>query len=745
MSAATSVAGKKKAPRTRGGAASPASPVRVAIVGGGCAAMTAAFELSRPEHRGRYEITLYQLGWRLGGKGASGRGEADRIEEHGLHLWMGFYENAFRVMRETYAELGRDRRTCHIATWDDAFKPAPDVGVVDRAGDAAWEAWVAHFPPGRGLPGDPIVDRGPLSVQGYLLQASSLVVELLRSAHARAPAAGPSPSPPCAPASAPKPAVDSLIGTIETILRYGQLATATALFEAADLLRAALHAMSPRDHGGGGGVLLQLVDAIARAAQRNLQLLVGGDGALRRVWQVIDLILAILRGAIVHGLALDPRGFDAIDDHDWRAWLRLHGASPSSLDSGFMRGIYDLAFAYEGGDPARPSLSAAVALRGAMRMFFTYRGALFWRMSAGMGDIVFAPLYEVLHRRGVRFEFFHRLRDVKLGEAAPGQPPHVAELHLDVQARTTDGAEYRPLVDVRGLPCWPSSPDWSQLDGGARMKRERWRFEAHTEDRRAGTKRLRVGRDFDAVVLGVSIGAIPHVAPDLCAREPRWRAMVDHVRSVGTQAFQLWMNRDMRGLGWRGPAANVSGFVEPFDTWADMSHLLPEESWRAPVRSIAYFCSVLPDPGTPESAADPAHHRAQRARVRDNAVRFLDRDIAALWPDAATPADGFRWEVLACDAEREDRAARGPARFDSQFWTANTSPSERYVLSLPGTSRYRLSPLDMSFDNLTIAGDWTETGLNTGCVESAVISGMLAAHALAGSPRLEDIIGYDHP
>mgnify|MGYP000323032080 CR=1 FL=1 len=28
-------------------------------------------------------------------------------------------------------ELGRDRRTCHIATWDDAFKPAPDVGVVD--------------------------------------------------------------------------------------------------------------------------------------------------------------------------------------------------------------------------------------------------------------------------------------------------------------------------------------------------------------------------------------------------------------------------------------------------------------------------------------------------------------------------------------------------------------------------------------------------------------------------------------
>ena len=32
----------------------------------------------------------------------------DRIEEHGLHLWMGFYENAFRLMRECYAEAGRD-------------------------------------------------------------------------------------------------------------------------------------------------------------------------------------------------------------------------------------------------------------------------------------------------------------------------------------------------------------------------------------------------------------------------------------------------------------------------------------------------------------------------------------------------------------------------------------------------------------------------------------------------------------
>ena len=43
------------------------------------------------------------------------------------------------------------------------------------------------------------------------------------------------------------------------------------------------------------------------------------------------------------------------------------------------------------------------------KMFFEYRGAIFWKMAAGMGDVVFAPLYQALRRRGRRFEFFHRV------------------------------------------------------------------------------------------------------------------------------------------------------------------------------------------------------------------------------------------------------------------------------------------------------------------------------------------------
>jgi hypothetical protein len=88
--------------------------------------------------------------------------------------------------------------------------------------------------------------------------------------------------------------------------------------------------------------------------------------------------------------------------------------------------------------------------------------------------------------------------------------------------------------------------------------------------------------------------------------------------------------------------------------------------------------------------------------------------------------------------------AAGAARFDSQFWTANVNPSD-HTPALPGSARYRLSPLDRTYDNLTIAGDWTACGFNAGCVEAAVMSGRLAAHAVSGLPALDAIVGYDHP
>ena len=133
-----------------------------------------------------------------------------------------------------------------------------------------------------------------------------------------------------------------------------------------------------------------------------------------------------------------------------------------------------------------------------------------------------------------------------------------------------------------------------------------------------------------------------------------------------------------------------------------------------------------------------------RNAVRANAVHFLDREVSALWPGSKSEAGDFRWDLLAVDCDG-CKPRQGESRFDTQFWTANINPTDRYIQSLPGSSKYRVSPLDMSFDNLTIAGDWTASGLDTGCIESAVISGLLAAHAISAKPRLCDIVGYDHP
>src|SRR5262249_37859416 len=124
---------------------------KIAILGGGMGSLAAAFELSRLPNR--YEITVYQMGWRLGGKGASGRNQdkRDRIEEHGLHIWMGMYENAFRMMQECYKELARPAGS-RLATWQDAFKKHNFNTMMEQV-NGQWTPWSFTVPPNDAVPG----------------------------------------------------------------------------------------------------------------------------------------------------------------------------------------------------------------------------------------------------------------------------------------------------------------------------------------------------------------------------------------------------------------------------------------------------------------------------------------------------------------------------------------------------------------------------------------------------------------
>jgi hypothetical protein len=102
------------------------------------------------------------------------------------------------------------------------------VAIAERTPSGSFDAWVARFPPGQGLPGDDPGRGSPFSVTAYLRQAMALVIELLRSAPVAPPAQDAATTP------------EAWVDAVDTVLKYGRLATSAALFEATDLLRVAM-------------------------------------------------------------------------------------------------------------------------------------------------------------------------------------------------------------------------------------------------------------------------------------------------------------------------------------------------------------------------------------------------------------------------------------------------------------------------------------------------------------------------
>ena len=68
-------------------------------------------------------------------------------------------------------------------------------------------------------------------------------------------------------------------------------------------------------------------------------------------------------------------------------------------------------------------------------------------MNAGMGDTVFAPMYQVLRQRGVNFQFFNRVVNLGLDEGRTA----LANVTLSRQINL-NGSEYEPLILVKDLP-----------------------------------------------------------------------------------------------------------------------------------------------------------------------------------------------------------------------------------------------------------------------------------------------------
>lgn len=631
----------EKGERVAEHAAAPARPRRkqkIAILGGGMGALATALSLTeQPNWRDELELTIYQTGWRLGGKCASSRNpsEGGRIEEHGLHLWFGCYENAFRMIRRCYEELARPA-SHPMATWRHAFTPEHRATLHQHDGSGAG-AWTFAFPPNDAAPGDAAREGfGRLAVD---------VAAWLRSALREAAAQQPVPQ-----------------RLVRCAVRLAHAVEQAAF--SVDGLRVLTRRLRPAQV------------ALLRGALRRLMAHRGT--ALHRQWQLLDLGLTVL-----HGMLRDrvmTRGLRAIDHEDLRQWLARHGAAAETIDAAPVRVLYDLAFAYEDGDPARPNLAAGTGLQIIFRLCFDYRGAFMWKMQAGMGETVITPIYEVLRRRGVRFAFFHHAKRIEL---SPDRGA-VSCVRLSRQA-TVRAGEYEPLVEIDGHGCWPEHPRHEQLvEGEALRGRDLEHEPAELEE-----VCLHAGRDFDAVVLAIPVGALPEICAPLAAALPSWRAMLSHLETNATIAAQLWSTAPPHERFLQGNHPGV------LSTCADMTHLLASERWPAadPPRSLAYLCGAFPSDGDAEAIlADFTRHHA-----------------GSLWQGAAVST--------------------------SVYLRVNEAPSERYTLSLAGTGRHRLAPGGAGVEGLFLAGDWTDNGINVGCIEATVVSGMQCARAITGRPR----------
>ncbi len=714
---------------------SPAVPVpsakkKVVILGGGLGSLVTAYELTAtPELRARHEVTVYQIGWRLGGKGASGRNQErqDRIEEHGLHVWFGFYDNAFKLIQDCYKELDRAPGQ-PLATWQEAFK-GHDFVMLNEYYKDQWYHWPFNIPPNTDVAGSSSVLP---SFWAMAEMAVEMLLVLLADLFSSRPEVAARLDQQYRPNWLERIAAD-IGGDLEGLLKHGFVAQFHALYDW----------IASRDHrpnqpvGESHHLFASILDELRKLAWPIVQPHLD-DQKARVFWITLDTAVTFLVGIIDDEIL--THGFDVINNENLNDWMIRHGANPElTVRNGpYARAIYDAAFSYQDGDVNTPNFEAGTALRGLLRIAFTYKGSFLYKMQAGMGDTIFGPFYEVLKRRGVTFKFFHCVQSIGLD----AQDSAVASIQIMPQVDLTV-EEYDPLIYVKGLLCWPSEPLWSQIQDGAALKAAGVNLEetcVPVPGKQPIT--LEAGKDFDLVVLGISIAALPAICNEWRERKPAWQTMFDKVKTVETQAFQLWFNQTLDEMGWKAPRPIWRPFskgiptpiwgtyVEPLDTYADMSHLIVRENWpqQYNLGSIAYFCGALPDKG------NETQHDANE-RVKQNARAFLSTNIPYIWPKAGNPDDPTQPGVLNWSLLIDPLGRQGLGRLDAQFFRANITPTERYVLAVTGSTIYRLTPGGSGIDNLYLTGDWTRNGLNCGCVEATVMAGMECSRAMCGSPK----------
>jgi uncharacterized protein with NAD-binding domain and iron-sulfur cluster len=686
------------------------SPKRkIAILGAGPAGLTAAIALTdTPELREKHEVTIYQMGWRAGGKFGTGRVPPHNwVNLNGTHYLFGGYANGLATVRHVFEELNR-LGDMSYGTFEDNLIPINFL-VFKHEWKGRIVDWRILMPSNRVAPGSPGVW---LPIIDYLQMAVKGVFSEIFGWRALNAIQWPGASPP----KGKRGPIGRLLGRLRTWLQpvvqfigtailWGLVALGDALFGRRGALRSTAWWMKFW-RGVWRGVLTPFKGWLLGAY---------------RLWIMVDNVTTTIIGLVAD--EVDVYGLESIDRWDYREWLCRHGGSEELVNCALVLSWYSAVASYDRGDRSKPLLAAGVSVRALTRANLAYKGAFAYSPHEEVGESVVGPMYRLLRHRGVQFKFFHRIWNLE--PSADGTTIARVEVERQVELVGGDPAGYEPLIPLEreGKPplmAWPDSPKWELI---ATQEARGHDLDSFYSDWKGGKRFfLEHGTDYDDLVFAMPVGVVPFHCRDLLDAHPSWRALTEHVRGTETQSLRLWLTPDLAGLGFPYPLPIVSLQTWPLTTWEDNSNLLPNERWPAEKQphSIASIYGPLLCPQFPPGPDDAEYPKRQNEVAAEHAKRFLETDIANLWPKATSPTNpnGID-EVLVVD----------------RMWRSNAGPIERYTLALPGATRHRFAADESSYSNLIVAGDWTRNGSYIGTADGAVMSGLMASRRLCGHPR----------
>lgn len=746
---------------------------RAVVLGAGPAGLAAALGLIES---GEYEVDVYQMGWRAGGKCATGRDAGHlRARQNGSHYLFGCYYNAFSLIRRAHEILdasgAEDRKhfgsffgdfvARNLLVGAEGYHRLASSPQLDRG------LWFRYLPQNMDCPGTGGKFCTPFD---YCLMAAQLGLGTLIDIYAAIVASDTDGERfegcrlivkllPLSPFETsrysrclrgvlrPIRFVFNLLASV--VMRVlGVLAVLWAVLIPMRATRAILSLFKTMTLVTVAG-LRELGRGVREVALREDK---NTSNAGQRLIILLELALAGLTGFWVDEL-WRAGSFEKLDREDFRAWLHRHGASDFARNSSLIRTWYDATISYEDGVETRASASAGVTLQAVLRSMLTYKGAFAFQMGAEVGDSFVAPIVRALELSGVKFHFYHRVRRIEVSR----ESQQVERIELVQQVENpppqTEFMKVEYTIGKQQLERqgWPSV--------APRLAAPGCRFPLDSYYSQAAHRALTLRRaqhaddaeGFHAVVCALPLGVVEDVLEDASEGPLRdlpgpWRDMFRQVRATESQAIRMWFNVPISGLGWAHEPPILSGTTWPHSTWEDNTQAVDIQNFgdqRA--QTIATLFGPL---ATGRSdIRTPEHHDAQVAAARRNALQFLENAMCKLWPSLHLTAD----DVAASDADWTTRIdwnkfvdlehGVGLSRFDFQVVSANVGPNESYVLAWPGTLRYRMRPDESGYRNLFLAGDWTRNGIEAGTVEGAVMSGIKAARAISGKPL--PLVGSD--